>query len=1236
MKNKFLLFFTTLLLAVTQLWGQSETLDCPLGTIENNAMTFVTDNFTIIHAKGESNNFAAYSPWRVYTDNTVTFTGGENVQNITSVVITATNASYAQVANDSDFTVLSGTGTFSSSVSGNIVTINITGEDVTSIQIKPNAQTRWESITLNFQEAETSTTYNLTVTQPTGGSISPEGVIEVEEGGSAEFTATASECYTFNHWLIDGANAGNTNPYVFTNVTEDHTITAVFDTVAPYAITATAGTNGSISPSGDVEVNCGEDQTFNITADAGYIVSDVLVDGVSVGAVSTYTFTEVSADHTISATFEAIEEPGDFCFEEGFDGLTDIPTGTNYGSGTYTNNGITWDFHGQSPLPNYAIDGQGILLRRASDSFLETTIPAGVGTFSFEYRKAYTSGTSRQLELIVNGTQVATTPEFGSGSGDQTTVYTFTHEINSEEPVVIRIKLSGEESTNRHATIDNISWTCEDVVPCETPAPTAEAQEFCAGATVADLVAEGIEIKWYATADATEALEGTVELVSGTYYVSQTIGDCESDRVAVEVTINEIPAAPVAEATQIFTEGQTLADLVVEGENLTWYDADGNELPETTVLVDGTTYYVSQSINGCESEQTAITVELEVETGDACFEEGFTDLTEIATGSQYAAGTYTNNGITWDFHGQSPLPNYAIDGQGILLRRASDSFLETTIPAGVGTFSFEYRKAYTGGAARQLEFIVDGEIVGTTEVFGEGSGEQTTVYTFTHEINSEEPVVVRIKLSGEESTNRHATIDNISWTCIEVEPCDLPAPTAEDQEFCAGATVADLVAEGTEIKWYASLESTEALASTEVLVAGSYFATQTIDNCESEKTEVVVTLLETPEAPIADSPQIFTEGQTLADLVVEGENLTWYDADGNELAETTVLVDGTTYYVTSSNEICESEQTEILVQLEGNTEDPCFEEGFDNLTEIATGSQYAEGTYTNNGVTWNFFAQSPLDANGGDYSIDGQGILLRRASDGYLEGNLPAGVGVFSFEYRKAYTGGAARQLEFIVDGEIVGTTEVFGEGSGEQTTVYTFTHEINSEEPVVVRIKLSGEESTNRHATIDNISWTCIEVEPCDLPAPTAESPQQFTAGQTLADLVVEGENLTWYDVDGNELPETTLLVDGARYYVTSSNDVCESDATSIEVYLEDLGNGAINFANFNYYPNPVKNKLNIINANEITEVSIYNLAGALVAKQITSSKSVEINLSSVSTGTYIVKVISGKETKSFKIIKK
>ena len=70
-----------------------------------------------------------------------------------------------------------------------------------------------------------------------------------------------------------------------------------------YTIKATAGTGGSISPSGNISVREGRDQTFTITPDKGYAVANVKIDGKSIGAVKSYTFENVSRTHTIEVIF---------------------------------------------------------------------------------------------------------------------------------------------------------------------------------------------------------------------------------------------------------------------------------------------------------------------------------------------------------------------------------------------------------------------------------------------------------------------------------------------------------------------------------------------------------------------------------------------------------------------------------------------------------------------------------------------------------------------------------------------------------------------------------------------------------------------------------------------------------------------------------------------------------------------------------------------------------------------
>ncbi len=70
-----------------------------------------------------------------------------------------------------------------------------------------------------------------------------------------------------------------------------------------YTITASVGTGGSISPSGNVVVSQGSSQSFTITPNTGYQINNVTVDGVNQGSITSYTFNNVQANHTISVTF---------------------------------------------------------------------------------------------------------------------------------------------------------------------------------------------------------------------------------------------------------------------------------------------------------------------------------------------------------------------------------------------------------------------------------------------------------------------------------------------------------------------------------------------------------------------------------------------------------------------------------------------------------------------------------------------------------------------------------------------------------------------------------------------------------------------------------------------------------------------------------------------------------------------------------------------------------------------
>jgi aryl-phospho-beta-D-glucosidase BglC (GH1 family) len=84
-----------------------------------------------------------------------------------------------------------------------------------------------------------------------------------------------------------------------------------------FTITASAGAGGSISPSGSVSVAAGANRTFTITANSGFLIDVVTVNGASVGAVGTYTFTNVQANRTISATFKTSTGGGQQAYPNG-------------------------------------------------------------------------------------------------------------------------------------------------------------------------------------------------------------------------------------------------------------------------------------------------------------------------------------------------------------------------------------------------------------------------------------------------------------------------------------------------------------------------------------------------------------------------------------------------------------------------------------------------------------------------------------------------------------------------------------------------------------------------------------------------------------------------------------------------------------------------------------------------------------------------------------------------------
>ncbi|MDR3282504.1 MAG: hypothetical protein LBS92_02705, partial [Candidatus Methanoplasma sp.] len=168
---------------------------------------------------------------------------------------------------------------------------------------------------------------SVTITASAGpnGTITPSGSVPVAYNGSQAFTVSADAGYVISQVLVDGTNnalAVSSGSYTFNNAIVNHTISATFSPSGPatsFTVSAYADSGATITPSGSVGVAAGGSVTFSFSANAGYAIADVAVDGASTpSAVSagSYTFSAVASSHTISVTSKpfvpvAVDDPGD-------------------------------------------------------------------------------------------------------------------------------------------------------------------------------------------------------------------------------------------------------------------------------------------------------------------------------------------------------------------------------------------------------------------------------------------------------------------------------------------------------------------------------------------------------------------------------------------------------------------------------------------------------------------------------------------------------------------------------------------------------------------------------------------------------------------------------------------------------------------------------------------------------------------------------------------------------------
>lgn len=373
-------------------------------------------------------------------------------------------------------------------------------------------------------------------------------------------------------------------------------------------------------------------------------------------------------------------------------------------------------------------------------------------------------------------------------------------------------------------------------------------------------VTDGTSLNWYENNGANPLSGAPTPPTAGTgtitYQVAQVLAECEGPRATVTVAVNPIPVAPTVVPAGPYCQGAAVQPLSAVGQNLKWYGLNGaGGTATTTQIPDNTTigpanYYVSQTVNGCESPRNSVLVQVKLTPGapsttpvEFCQNTPAPVLTAITSG---------NATLNWYGTGQN----------------AQSTPTPPSVP---------------NNTATTLTYFVSQSLDGC-----EGQKAQ---------------LAVRIK-----------------------QKPGLPgtAPAA----FCFGEATRPLTATGQTLTWFDQSDNSlgsSAMPNTGLVGTQVYKVSQTLESCVSDKAILTVTINPLPSAPATRNLQycLPTEDQPLqsvGQLGAEGQNLKWYNPDGNRYDQTPTPPISQpaviTYQVTQTVNNCEGPKGTLQVSVQ--------------------------------------------------------------------------------------------------------------------------------------------------------------------------------------------------------------------------------------------------------------------------------------------------------------------------------
>ncbi|MEO7308392.1 MAG: alpha-amylase family glycosyl hydrolase [Ferruginibacter sp.] len=427
------------------------------------------------------------------------------------------------------------------------------------------------------------------------------------------------------------------------------------------------------------------------------------------------------------------------------------------------------------------------------------------------------------------------------------------------------------------------------VPACNTALPTATSPiNYCQNAVATQLTATGTNLLWYTTAaggtgSPTAPTPSTSTIGTTTYYVTQTIGSCESGRLPIVVNVTASTPAPTVSTPVNYCQNVVATQLTATGTNLLWYTTATGGTGSTTapipstVTVGSTSYYVSQTQSCGESPRAVIVVNVSTVpaaptvTSPITYCQNSTAVALTATGTNllwYTAATGGTGSAT------APTPSTTTTGSTIYYVSQSNTGCEG--PRAAITVNINASPlaptVITPVAYCQNAVAVPLTATGTALLWyaastgGTGSATATTPSTATAGSTN---YYVTQTVNGCESPRAVITVNVNS---VPVAPV-VTSPLT----YCQNSTASALIATGNALKWYTTLtggtgSTTAPTPTTTTAGTTAYYVSQS-NNCgEGPRAVINVTVTATPAAPT---------GLNVTNITTSSAVLNWVASPGN-------------------------------------------------------------------------------------------------------------------------------------------------------------------------------------------------------------------------------------------------------------------------------------------------------------------------------------------------------------------